>query len=140
MARRNPDDRLQQRIAWHELGHALAWDRLLGRVKEVVHTGSEGWCSVRWPLREEDWRAYAIGLMAGIEGEKLWEKHHGGLWGNSSHWAHDIARFTDVTDGQRFSQSQARSEARRIIRSHRAWFEQTAPKLITAGRLTGSQI
>jgi len=138
MARRNPDDKLQQRIAWHELGHALVAKKLHLKVRAVVHTVDGGWTDVF--VEDHQWREDAIFCMAGSAGEWLWEKHHSGWFGSRSHCNGDLELFRKAVQGHRFSEGQARAEARRILQRHRDRLERLASQLITAGRLSSSQL
>lgn len=140
MTRRNPGDRWQQRVAWHELGHALV-DRRLGiRVVDVVHTIGSGFTRV--DVTDRQWREFAIGCMAGSEAERLWEKYHNGWWGSKGHCQGDLQLFHHAVQrsGRRLSESTARAEARKILRRQRDRLETLAPRLITTGRLTGRQL
>jgi hypothetical protein len=129
MARRNPGDPHQLRIAVHEIAHGYAWDSLGLDVRSVRHWGDSGETHVRWS--DDQWRPYAIGLWAGYEAEKLWS---GSASRGNSAW--DIKRFRQVTRGNGFSEGAARSEARSLVRRHIGRIEAAAPELIRAGRLT----
>lgn len=139
MARRNPDDKWQQRVAWHELGHGLVFAHLGIKVARVVHTGAGGYTDIG-SVHSRQWREYAIGGMAGSVGEWAWEKYHGGWFGSRSHCQGDMRLFAEATAGRNFSESKARSEAKRIILRHRDRIEHLAPQLIIAGRLSGGQL
>lgn len=141
--RRDPAGRWQQRIAWHELGHALVGKKLGLTIATVVHTGNTGWTDVN--PQEHQWREDAVMSIAGSVGEWLWEKHHNGWFGSRSHCHSDLqfcraAIQRGAAHGKRFSESQARCEARRILQRQRDRIEELAPRLITAGRLTGRQL
>ena len=138
MVKRNPDDPRQQRIAWHELGHALVGKKLGLAIGEVVHTGTDG--KTMYRAKDDQWREYAIFCMAGSAGEWLWEKHNNGWFGSRSYIHGDLALFREATEGKRFSEETARSKARKILQRHRDRLEVLAPKLIVAGRLSGGQI
>lgn len=138
MTRRDPDDRWQQRVAWHELGHAFVAVHFGVKVREVVHTGSAGWTTVE--PKDHQWREFAVGCLGGSAGEWLWEKHNNGWFGSRSYIHGDLELFRQATEGRKLSESAARSEARRILRRYRGRIEVLAPRLITVGRLSGGQL
>ncbi|AHJ58529.1 hypothetical protein [Amycolatopsis keratiniphila] len=133
--KRDPEDPEQLQIAVHELGHAFAWKLTGSTIREIRHTGDEGWVDVR--VLAPDNRDFAIGLWAGFEAEDRWLKANNlgrAKRGNSS-W--DIGRFNkvrkDIKGG--LSESKARSLARPLV--NRCWSQilETAPKLIRDGTL-----
>jgi len=136
--RRNVDDKWQQRIAWHELGHAIVGKKLGLAIGEVVHSGEDG--KTTYSRRDDQWHEYAVFCMAGSVGEWLWEKHNNGGFGSRAYCQGDLAEFKKTVDGRRLSESDARAKARKILRGDLARIRRLAPELIRTGRLSGSQI
>lgn len=133
MARRDVSDRWQQRVAWHELGHALVNVRLGVRIVRVVHQVRGGWTEHDAKLHQ--WREFSIGCLGGSAGEWVWEKYHGGWFGSRSHCTSDLELFAEASQG-RISESSARSKARKLLLRERDLIEELAPRLIMEGELT----
>lgn len=138
--RRNPEDPHQLRIAVHEIGHAAVWADAGLRVREVVHSGDDGFCNVDWD--PENLAGYAIGCWGGFEAEDRWLRAHRRGRASRGNASHDIRNFRHVTRNPdvRLSESKARSLARAAVGRHWRQIEALAPRLITAGRLTGIRL
>src|SRR5690606_18522704 len=121
---RNVDDPKQLSIAAHEIGHGIVWKAggcsLRGPIRFY---GDGGDCPVRyWPNNERQLIAFAVGLWAGYEAERLWWKREGGRGhasrGNSSHdislFRQHIREFPEI----RMSEGKARRLAREQVKRH----------------------
>lgn len=145
---RDPDDPRQLQIAVHELAHAHAWTDGGLIVRGVAHYGRNGGnCPVRyWPGRNGQALAFAVGCWAGFEAEDRWLRHHGLGSASRANSAHDIRLFRQAVreirevDGRRLSEGEARSLARTAVARRWQRITRTAPRLVTAGRLSPGQL
>lgn len=135
--RRDPTDPHQLRIAIHELGHAAVWTTGGFTVRQVVHEGDDGRCAVTW--NPDNAEGYLAGFWGGYEAENLWARTHHTSRARRGNSGHDIHAFRDANRNlyTPVSEAKARSIARAAVRRHWARIEDLAPRLITAGRLTG---